>query len=644
MKFHPRFRLLGLALLASASLPAVAAAQTFTVTDISVAGPEGSTFAIPSIEVTNSNLDEAAVRALFSGTFDAAAGAIATLDAAKVVIPEISITMAPAAGGGALAGGPTVTRYLGLELTNVVDGVAEAARVESTEISGGSPQTTATLGAMSSGLLDFGGILGFYGIGPQTTGTEMKPIYRDFRLESISFGGPGFSCAIGPMTAGEFSSRPLKGNFAQLMGWTQEIEAAETGGTPPSSEAIAGLVAYYADMFTAFRSSPSAIEGLDCSGTDDTGAPVKVTAGTMGIGAFEPGIYPEINLADLRVEVGSEGSMGFDSFIWKKSDLNGPIAAVLAAGADINEAWFEANWRQLIPALDGLSLTGLSIDLPNNEAGGGQRIQASVGAFDVSLADYVNGIPAAIATTGTDIAITVPNDDDGAALRALGIDKLNLDYDLDLRWDETSRTIAVERVAIAGDELGAITLSGTLANAGPELFHSDPAVAQAAAMGVTITSLTIDLENGGIAPLLIASAAAEQGQPPESLQVAVAGMAQAMPLAFLGATPDALAVSEALGKFLNGTPNLSITVTSVDPNGIGLAEFMAAESDPTVLKDKVKIVASASGEPVTFVYPEIAAPAQPAAPTTPETQPAPEATPPAETPSSRDEEKTGGKN
>ena len=151
----------------------------------------------------------------------------------------------------------------------------------------------------------------------------------------------------------------------------------------------------------------------------------------------------------------------------------------------------------------------------------------------------------------------------------------------------------------------------------------------AAAAALTATDLAIEIENAGALSLIVAAAAAEQRQPPETFQVAIAGMAQALPLAVLGGTPEALELSAALGAFMAGTPNLKLTLTATDPQGIGLAELMAASEDPTALKDKVTIAAEVSGEPVPFVWPSS------------EPEPAPAPAPPA---NPREAEKTGSKN
>ena len=152
-----------------------------------------------------------------------------------------------------------------------------------------------------------------------------------------------------------------------------------------------------------------------------------------------------------------------------------------------------------------------------------------------------------------------------------------------------------------------------------------------------------DRECGALA-LADAAAAAEEATP-EVFHIVMAGMAQAMPLAMLGGR-EALRVSEALGAFVRGAPNLTITLTSTDPKGIGLAELMAAEDNPALLRDKVTVTAEASGEPVPFVWPEIAPAPEPQI----TMEPAPEAAPadPADAapdaPSPRAEEKSNVKN
>jgi hypothetical protein len=631
MHSKPRLTALLAAALATTALTAPTLAETLTVTDITAEADGGYKLTVPTVEAVDANVDEAAIRAVFGPDFAGSIDALSGLTAASIRIPTISVSYdVPSASGGAPATATIV--YHDFELSGVENGVAKSAMVGGMTMAGMEAGTAITLGAMSTSDLNIAGIFGFYGL-VEGGSDEMQVIYRDFGLEGGSIAGDAFNCSLGAATTAEFSARPLQGTFTEMMKVTADLEAAERSATAPPPEAVAAIIRYYADLLTAFRTTPTTFEGFACSGTDPQGGSFALTSGPVEMGAYEPGIYPTIALDDFSFEA-QDGWFRLGNFTWKPMDMNDAIENLVEGADQVDEAWFEKHWRFLIPAFEGFSLEGLAFDIPEQGRGPGARVAAEIASLDVTLGDYVNGIPSSITTHGDGIDIAVPDDGDGAALRAMGIERLSMDYGVDVRWDRETSTIAVERVAFAADELGSVTLSGTLANAGSELFSERNEVVMAAAMGLTATELTIEIENAGALALAIAAAAAEEGQQPQVFQIAMAGMAQAMPLAILGGTPEALKVSEALGAFMRGTPNLTLTLTSTDPKGIGLAELMAAEDDPTLLKDKVTITASASGEPVPFVWPE--PPAEPAPQTS--TEPAPEPVSP------RAEEKSNTKN
>lgn len=631
---HQIARPLLVAALTSVCLPAsVALAETATVTGITVTGEGGFKLTVPSVETTDANLGEAAIRAIFAGDFAGTAGDLASLDAARIRIPEIRIEYDLPAADGTTQKSTLV--YRDLELTGVIDGVAKSASVGGAKVEVGG-DVVWNFGRMSSGLFDIGGILGFYGLGDQATGAEIKPVYADFVFDGLQIASPEFNCKVGAARVAEFSARPLQHSIQQMMVLAQELEAQKAAGKEPSPEAVAGMIAFYVDFLTAFRSSPTAFDGFTCAGKDDKGNPMEIKSGAVTMGGFEPGTYPQIGLNDFRIDVENDGWMEFANFTWKAMDFNAAIATLKDAGTSLNEAWFAANWRKLIPVVDGFSVSGFGMDIPDEE-NSGQRIQASVGAFDLTLGDYRNGIPARVALSASDIEVPVPPDAaDGAGgeLAALGIDKLDLDYDAALRWDEASETIAVERFALAGAEMGSVQLSGTLGNATPDLFSEDLGKATAAAQALTIKDLQIEIVDDGLSSVIIALAAKEEKQEPAALRAVLSGLAQAMPLAMLGATDEAMNLGTALRAFVDGRPNLRLTLTAKDPAGISLADLEALKKDPSVLNGKVSIAAQASGEPRPLAEPEPAA--QPAAGPAAESSTATGVTP-------RQEEKQGTK-
>jgi len=585
------------AALTTLCLPAPAAlAATLTVTGIEVSGYAGFKLTVPSVETTDSNLDEDAIRAIFAGDLAGTAGQLAELDAASIRIPEIRLVYDIPGADGAMERSEVV--YRDLELTDVVDGVAGSAAIGGAEVFAGEGVTW-TFGRMSSGLFDIGGLLGFYGLGGKSGSSELKPVYADFVFEGMQISGPDFSCDVGAARVGEFSARPLQTSFQEIMTVAQQMEALEKAGEKPTPEAIAKMVAFYVDMLTAFESAPTEFDGFTCSGKDDTGKPIEIKSGSMTMAGFEPGTYPAIGLNDFRIDVENDGWMEFGNFTFKSMDFNGAIATLKQAGSNLDEAWFATNWRKLIPVFDGLSMSGFGMDIPD-ESDPGERIQAAVGTFDVSLADYVNGIPARIALSASDIEIAIPadaGDGVGEQFAALGLDKLDLGYDVALHWDEANQNIIVDRFGVTGENLGFVRVSGTLGNATADLFSDNLATATAASAALTVKDLHIEIEDNGLSTAIIALAAKQENQEPAAFRAVLSGLAQAMPLAMLGPNQESVALGAALRAFVDGTPKLEVTVTAKDPAGITLADLEAFEKDPTVLSGKVTIVAEASGEP-----------------------------------------------
>lgn len=617
MRFQPRFSILAAAALGL--MPAAAFGETLTVTGIEITGDSGFRLSVPVIEATDSSFDEADFRALFSADFTSAAGELASLDAASIRIPTLTITYDTPDGSGE-SQSATIT-YSDFELTDIADGVAQSASIGKSVMETEGPAVF-TMGRMTTGLLDLGGTVGLYGLGGEPQSNEIRPLYEDFHLEGMTLTSDPLTCEIGPASAERFSARPIAGSFDELLAVSAELEAAEASGKAPSPEAIAKIVEFYADFFTAIEATPVIVDGMSCEGHDPDGKAVRLSSGPMTVGGFAPGIYPALGVDDFRMEIVDDGWMEFANFTWKQMDLNGPLDALLDAKDSLTPAWFEANWRKLIPAIEGFALAGFAMDIPDPETQGA-RLRANIGTLDVALADYVNGIPSEILAKGSGIEVPVPEGADGMQLRAIGVDKLLIDYDLSARWEESTKTIAVDAFSLASANLGGLSLKGTIANAGPELFSADPDVATAAATGLTVTELTIQVENAGLAPLLIAMGAAEESMPPEAFHKALVGLARALPLSTLGGTPDAMQLSDALGEFLEGAPTLTLTLTAIDPAGIGLADLMAAQDNPMLLKDKVTIAAATEGEPVPFTFPEILRPqpAEPESTETPDTAP-----------------------
>lgn len=594
------------------ALVTAASAETLTVTDLEASYAGIYTVTVPSIEIVDGNIDEATIRAMFenaAGAWDA----LATLDATSVTIPSITVTTTMAAMDGsdttseaateAGAGILTYT-YNDLVLTDVVDGFAATATIASWDLAIADFVTGAFGEAQTDGV-DLAGMFSLYGLGTSTAAAgEFRQLYGESRMNGGTIsGGEMFSCTIGGAEGGAFSARPLKYDLEDAQRLILEAQAAETGGTEFSPEKIKELVLIYTDILTAFSTTPVSFDGFDCSGKDEKGDALAISAGAMSAGAFEPAIYPEFALNDFNMVLEGEtaGNIALGNFTWKKMDFTTAIE-VLESAATLDEAFFMANWRKLIPLMDGFSLAGLDIDAPNPEAAG-QRVTASLGGFDATLGNYINGIPADIAFSLVNLVLPITEDMKDlpiAELKARGITTLDISLGTDLAWDAATSTIAVNDVLIDLGTLGKINLSGTFGNASEALFSDNTDEATMAAMMLTLKDVTVSIEDRGIGSFLVAQGAQEAGQPEEAFRTAMAGMAQGMTLAFLGNSTEALTAAQQLGLFLQGASNLTMTITANDPAGLGLADIAEAETNPTALAGKITVTAEASGEPVTL--------------------------------------------
>lgn len=600
---------LGLAAMATVSFAVTSAyAETFTVTDI--ASPDGDMQVIvPTLEVVDGNLTEAQIRSLFEGDIAGVADALAGLNATSIRIPELRLTfIVPDTSAGTTTGGkldkgaapaapaePQTSEfvYKDLVIEDIENGVAGSIKVGSGELVG-DEDVAFTLNEMSAADFNIAATLGFYGLVPSAS-DEIVPIYKDFTFGGGSVVGDDVSCDIGSASASEFRARPLRTPLLEIVRIAEELEALEDDETPPP-EVIHTFIDFYVDMLTAFETTPMTFTGVNCTGTDTDGNDVKVATGPIEIGAFGGGIYPSISMSDFDVNVEGDGFVKLGNFTMKPIDLNPLIELLKDAPETVDEAWFEANARQIFPAFEGFSARDFAMDVEDPDVPG-QRIKMSLGQFDLTLGDYLNGIPTNVNSVTRDFSITLPESAEaemGIDLEALGLQTLVMGYDVVAHWNEAEDTIVIENIRVDVQNLGEVKLTATIGNAVPELFGNDLDVAAMAAMGLVVKDITVDVTDTGGKALVLRQAAAEQGVDADTLAKQFSGIAQGTALAMLGGTADAKTVGDALAAFIDGSDKITINMTAKDPAGVGLVEFMALEEDPTQITQVMTVTAEAS--------------------------------------------------
>lgn len=587
-----RLPALAAACLLSVALPAIPAfakekTKTPAATESSV--DADVSVSIPTIDAVGSSISDEVLTEVLSGAVTEHAEELASLDAESITVPEIIVTVVSTIDG---AEQEATLTFRDLTLENVTDGVA--ANVGLSGIGLVTDDMSFDYGTLSAANLNIGGMLGIYGL-VDTDQTELETIYSDLVSAGGTLTSDEINCTIGSVTSeGDFKARPLRTSFAEMITLAQSVDE-ETGDVDPAL--LQTFVQMYADLLTAFETAPISFDGINCDGTDEEGQALTFGIAGMEMGAMTPGIYPQFSVDGIDVNVAGDGSVSLGNFTVKQSDLTALVALLESVPENVGPDWFVENSRLLTPEIYGASFDDLSIDIPDPEADG-ERIKIDVGGFDLSLADYVNGIPTVMDLTTSNIQMALPKDSGDETIEqllALGVTDIDAGFRIAGTWDEAASTIDIEEVSVTGVDLGTVTLAGSLANATADIFSLDENIAMMAGMNIAVRALNVDVVDEGLTDLVIAATVGQGGASAEELRPVYADLAKGTVISLLAGVADAADMGDAIAAFIRGdASNLQIGITAKDEAGIGMADFEAAEDDPTTLIGKVDITAESN--------------------------------------------------
>jgi hypothetical protein len=298
---------------------------------------------------------------------------------------------------------------------------------------------------------------------------------------------------------------------------------------------------------------------------------------------------------NLRI-VFNDGNLSFGSLVLKSIDFTKTIAMLNAADpATIDANWLVAHQRELVPELEGWSISDFKIDLPDKNDPG-TRIHASVAAADMTAKNYVDGIPAEVSLTLSHVAFPLPTDSTDNSVknfRELGFDDVDVSFELTASWDEALRTIKIGRLSVGGVDIGSITADAILGNVTKSLFSENKVEQMASLLLSTLDQINIDVEDGGIGQRFD-QLAVKQGKEPAAMRRTFSQVAEAGIVAALGGTPDAAELGAAVAAFFGGTArSLSVSIRSRDGNSLSIAEWQRLSEDPQSLGDRLSIDATA---------------------------------------------------
>lgn len=585
----------------------------------------------PKVAVKGSALEREAFVSLFnSATGESATARINRLNAAEISAPELTLEQSM---------GPQkqVTTYRDIRFSDVRDG-----KIGSGEAASGTITVEgAATGPMKGDLKR----TSFEGFDLRQTvrvmtekaapGTEEPalPLFRSFVQEGYALDmGAGGKMTLGRMAGRDFKARVGPEPLAEVM--TRIVEQAEADQKAlkdprpreddPAQRAaekrmglsvltLFDMIDYGSgemrDLAMTVATPPDAPAGKPQAGKAGT---TKPQAGKPQPGKSQAAKPETVDIKIARIGFGEDtpaksgfaveglqfaggGARGLiDSISYSGFSFASVIRELRAELAKPESDTDSIDFRRFVPTIGTIRLTGISIDAPPILPGH-EPIKLALGTFELKAGEQLNGIPTSLALTIDRLVTPVTEGTGNPAARdliAMGIRSLDLSAKLDLAWAAARNEIDIRSLSLGSAGLIQFDASGSLGNVTKDLFSSDLALAQVAALGATVRKIEAKLQNSGLIEKLIENEARKAKSRPEALRQQYAMMATLGLSAILGPSDAAKTLTAAVSRFVAKPGTLTVEASAKSGSGLGLADVITL-SDPTEILDKIDLKATA---------------------------------------------------
>ncbi|PTM42818.1 hypothetical protein [Bosea sp. 124] len=557
----------------------------------------------PKLLVKGSALErEAFATLLNTGSGESAVARIGRLNATEITAPELVFEHSQGKQR-------QVTTYRDVRFSEIRDG--KVARGESTggTLTGESPAAGKMTGTLKR--------LGFEGLDlrhtarvvtertPPGASEPAKPLFRRFEQDgyTVDMGAAG-KVSFGRMVGRDFAARvgeePLGEVLNRVMATSEEVNTPGDKQDPARREAekrmgLSLLALYDRIDYGSGEIRDMTMNVVNPKPDGKPGAkpdPVEVKIARI---AYGEDTAAKSGFALEGLQFGGGGGKGLiDSISYSGFSFTPVIRELQAALAKPETDNDTIDWRRYIPILGTIRLAGLSVDAPPMLPGG-QPIKIGLGTFELKAGEQLNGIPTSLVLTIDKLVAPIIEGAGNPAARdmiAMGIRSLDLSAKLDLAWEAARNELAIRQIAFGGAGLARLEASATLGNVTKDLFSSDTALAQVAALGATARGLTARLENFGLVEKLIANEARKAGRKPDEMRQQFAMIASLGLASILGPSDAAKTLTAAVSRFAAKPGTLTVEASARSASGLGLADVIAI-TDPTEILDKIDLKANA---------------------------------------------------
>ena len=606
--------------------PAFAQSNSFVIENVSV-GAAPATMTIPRITVTDASFgkdDWAKIFANDAGMPER----IRSMSAKSIKVPEIAFKITDTKGSR--------TEYT---MKDISADAIEKGRIAVLSV-GETPFLSEAQGMKQDGSIKRTEIRGLdlaqgahVWFGKARADEKPAPIYDSYVMDSMTSRATGIvamDMTFGKIQAGALRFKPLATSSMSdavqaLLTLTPESFSGKTeapalsnkpgssfsGGAAPKAPAKSpeAKKAERAIAAKAMRQLAELADAMEDDGTVGENMQVKVGEGaastvTFSIAKFaatygNAKIPASFMLSDMNLKAPDNTSarlaqVGVTGFSYAPT-IRG-IADMMEQG---EEDMKNVDPRKFMPRLGQIVIKGLDIDAPDPKAPKGvkpERINLKLGQFLIDTKNEVKGIPTDITFSIDNLAMKLPekSSEDGIKmLKALGYSAVDMSAKIAAKWNEATKEVAITDVSVGGAGMGTAKISGRIGNIGREVFEADPAMMQVALLGATAKSVSLKIENTGLAEKILVMQARDQGRKPEDLRKELGSMAAMGIPAILGPSDEAKVLAGAVARFLAKPKALTIDLEAKNAGGVGIPD-MATLSNPQAALNLVTVKANAA--------------------------------------------------
>ena len=559
----------------------------------------------PKIAVKGSTLEKDAFLALFTGTGESAAGRAAKLNAAEISAPELSLIQT-------VGDQKQTTTYRDIRLTDIREGKVGRGESASASITADGATTGPMKGELKRTTFDAFDLRQITRVLTEKaapgTNEAMLPIIGNFEQDGYNLDmGKAGKMSLGRTTARGFAAKvgpePLLEVMSRLAAASEEVErkqgdkTADADKSPTKTEAERQLGLSVLSLFDMFEYGSGEARDLVMTVNPPPKTTAKGDAVDMRIArmAFGENTSAKSGFVMEGFQFRSgEAKGGIDSIGYSGFAFASVIRELRAALAEPDKPIDEFDFRRFIPTLGTIRLAGISIDAPAIITGK-EPVKISLGTFEIKAGEQLNGIPTSLALTIDKLVTPVSEATGNPAAKdmiAMGIRTLDLSAKLDLAWEAAKNEIAIRTLSFGSAGLAQIEASGTLGNVTKDLFASDLALAQVAALGATARNLQVKLQNFGLVEKLVENEARKSKRKVEDVRQQFTMVASLGLAAILGPSDGAKSVAAAAARFVAKPGTLTVSASAKSATGLGLADVITM-TEPTEIFEKIDLKADA---------------------------------------------------